>query len=330
MRQLILKALKDKGQVSGEQLGKQLNISRTAVWKHIHELRKKGYQIESSPRSGYSFIGSSDLIVPEELTSDLDTKFMGKRIVYYEEVTSTQEMAEKLARNGAVEGTVAIAEQQTGGRGRKGRIWTSPPQGGIYMSFILRPNLRPAYVIQIPLIAGVALAKTIQKILPLHANIKWPNDIYIGNKKVAGILTEMNSELDKVNYIILGIGINVNTQLDSLQEEVRSKTTSLVAEYGQSVSRASIIRQFFIEFERIYHRFLISGFSTIRHQWKMLTNTLGYRVKVYDDTTEIFGTALDIDEEGFLLIKKDDGTIEKIISGDVSLVKQEFAEPDLK
>jgi BirA family transcriptional regulator, biotin operon repressor / biotin---[acetyl-CoA-carboxylase] ligase len=322
MREKILRILKQGGPVSGEQLGKQLGISRTAVWKHVRELRARGYQIESSTNRGYSLIKSSDLILPEEIADDLPTKFIGKRIVHYDEVTSTQDIAHELAKKGAEEGTAVVAEMQTKGKGRKGKTWVSPQRGGIYVSIVLRPNLRPVHVVQIPLVVGVALARAIKDILPLNPKIKWPNDIFIGNKKVAGILTEMNSELDKVNYVIPGIGINVNTEISNLPDLVKDTATSLSFECGREVSRIAVIKRFFVELETVYEKFLALGFSSIRDEWKSLTNTLGCRVKVFDDRMEITGEAFDLDRDGFLLIKKDDGTIETIVGGEVSLVKE--------
>ena len=218
MRDSILRALKVEGHVSGEQLGRRFNISRTAVWKHVNELRRIGYEIDSSPRTGYSFVKSPDLVIPQEIALGLKTSIIGRRILYREEVTSTQDEAGEAARRGAEEGVVVISERQTRGRGRKGRSWASPPREGVYFSAVLRPNLRPSQIIQIPLIAGVAVCKAIRRVTPLEPRIKWPNDITIGGKKVAGILAEMSCDIDRVDHIVLGIGVNVNTQCSLLPE----------------------------------------------------------------------------------------------------------------
>ena len=322
MRELILKTLKQERHISGQELGKRLNISRTAIWKHINELRSRGYQIESSPKSGYTFIESTHLLLPEEIGLGLNTQVMGKHIVHYDEVSSTQDMAAELARGGAAEGTLVIAETPTKGRGRKGRSWVSPPEGGIYLSLILRPSLLPSRILQIPLIAGVALTKAIKETVPLEPLIKWPNDIVIANKKVGGILTEMSSEIDGVNYVVLGIGINVNIPASLLAEQTAGIATSLAAEYGEYISRARLVRCFLSEFEAIYTEFLASGFSPVRGEWKAANNTIGSWVKVTDGGEEIEGKALDIDDDGFLLVRKESGHVSRIISGDVSLTNR--------
>lgn len=317
MRELILKSLRQERQVSGEELGKKLNISRTAVWKHINELRSLGYQIESSPKSGYSLIKSTELLLPEEIGIDLNTQIMGKRIEHYSEVSSTQDIAAELARSGAAEGTLVIAEMQKNGRGRKGRKWVSLPEGGIYFSLILRPNLTPSQAMQIPLIAGVALTKAIKATVSLQPMIKWPNDIIVGQKKVGGILTEMNSEIDVVNHIVLGIGLNVNIPSLLFAEQTAGIATSLIDECGAYTSRANLIQCFLKEFEMIYPKFLASGFSSVRDEWKALNNTIGSRVRINDGGKETEGEALDIDIDGFLLVRKESGDVSKIISGDV-------------
>jgi len=318
MRELILKTLQQERHISGEELGKRLNVSRTAVWKHINELRNRGYKIDSSPKLGYSFIKSTHLLLPEEIGLGLNTQIMGKHIVHYDEVSSTQDIAAELARGGAAEGTLVIAEMQTKGRGRKGRSWVSLPEGGIYLSLILRPNLMPSQIVQIPLIAGVALTKAIKETVPLQPMIKWPNDIIIGKKKVGGILTEMSCEIDGVNYVVLGIGLNVNIPASLLAEQTTGIATSLAAEYGEHTSRAKLVQCFLSKFEIIYTKFLASGFISVRDEWKALNNTIGSWVKVSDGGEEIEGEALDIDNDGFLLVRKESRDISRIISGDVS------------
>ena len=250
---------------------------------------------------------------------DMDTRIVGKRVIYHEELSSTQDAADKLARSGAEEGLVVIAGKQIQGRGRKGRRWLSPSGGGVYLSIILRPPLSPVNVVQIPMVAGIAVATAIRKTTQLQAKIKWPNDIYIGRKKVAGILTEINCEMDRVNYIILGIGINVNTKIASLSKEVQGIATSLIDELDKNVSRVNLIRQFLTEFEKAYLLYVKRGLKPILLKWKTLNNTLGSRVRIYDSDTEISGKAIDLDSEGFLLVKDDAGSVHKIICGDVSL-----------
>lgn len=319
MREFILRALKEEQYVSGEEIGKRFHISRTAVWKHINELRQKGYQIDSSPRLGYMIIKSTALLLPEEVRFGLKTVKFGKRIFHYDEVDSTQAVAAELASNGAGEGTVVIAEKQTKGRGRQGRNWVSPPDGGIYLSIILRPNLMPSQIIQIPLITAVAVNTAIRRATPLHPTIKWPNDIFIAGKKVAGILTEMSCELDGVNYIVLGIGINVNTPSPLLTDLSGGIATSLAEECGEHISRVKLVQDMLSEMETIYTHFLTYGFTSIRQEWKSFNNTLGSWVRIIDGKEEFEGKALDIDNDGFLLVRKENGEIKRIVSGDVSL-----------
>ncbi len=321
MRELILKNLQQEGHISGEELGKRLNISRTAVWKHINELRRRGYQIESSPKCGYYFIESTRLLLPEEILPGLNTQIVGKHIAHYDEVTSTQDIAADMARAGAVEGTLVIAEKQNNGRGRKGRSWVSLEEG-VYLSLILRPNLIPSKVVQIPLIAGVAMTKAIRETVPLQPTIKWPNDILIDKKKIGGILTEMSSEIDGVNYVVLGIGLNVNMSASLLAKDTAGIATSIIDKCGAYTSRVKLVQCFLNEFEIVYTKFLASGFSSVRDEWKALNNTIGSRVKVSDGEKEIEGEALDIDNDGFLLVRKEDGDISRIISGDVSFTNR--------
>ena len=317
MRELILKALKQEKTVSGQELGERLNISRSAVWKHIKEFRSQGYEIASSPQAGYSLIKNTPLLLAAEIESGLNTQFIGKRILHFSEVPSTQDIAAQLAIEGALDGTVVISEMQTNGRGRKGRSWLSLPEGGIYLSIILRPRLMPSQAVQIPLVAGVALANAIIKTASLQPQIKWPNDIVIGKKKVAGILTEMSSEIDGIKYVILGIGLNVNIPGSLFTGQNAGIATSLLSAGGKSISRAQLVQGFLNEFETIYMQYLTSGFISVRETWKNLNNTLGSRVKVDNAGKEIQGEAIDIDNEGFLLVKTDVGDICRVISGDV-------------
>ena len=260
--------------------------------------------------------------MPEEIALGLKSKMFGKRVVHYDEVTSTQDIAAEMARRGAAEGTLVIAETQNDGRGRKGRHWISQKEG-IYLSLILRPNLLPSKVAQIPLIAGVALTKAIREMVPLQPTIKWPNDILIGKKKVGGILTEMSSEIDGVNYVILGIGLNVNMPAPLLVEQAAFVPTSLIDESGAYTSRVKLLQCFLYEFEIIYTKYLNFGFSSVIDEWKALNNTIGSRVKVTDGEKEIEGEALDIDNDGFLLVRKEGGDISRIISGDASLINRD-------
>ena len=319
MKELILKALQQEERVSGAELSRRLNVSRTAIWKHINGLRKRGYQIDSSPRAGYSLIKSPDLLLPEEISAGLSTNVFGRRILYRDEVASTQDVAKELAKQGAEEGTVVICERQVGGRGRKGRNWVSPPYVGVYLSIILRPRLKPSEVVQLPLLAGVVVSRAIKELTPLKPRIKWPNDIILEGGKVAGILTEVSAEIDQVDYVVLGIGINVNTPVSLLTEDIKGVATSLAAECGENVSRAKFTQCLLTEFEALYEEFLSAGFSSIREEWKILDSTIGSRVEISGGGEKMVGEVLGIDREGFLLLRGGDGEIKRIVSGDVSL-----------
>lgn len=245
------------------------------------------------------------------------TLLIGKHILHYEEVASTQDIAGKLARQGAEEGTVVIAEKQTGGRGRQGRSWISP-DGGLQLSIILRPNLEPARVIPLPLVAGVAVARAIKKVTTLQPKLKWPNDIIIARKKVGGILTETSTRKGKIDHTVVGIGLNVNTARSLFPEAIRETATSLAEESGRNIAPLELLQCLFGEFEVLYIEFLAGGFDKIREQWKAMSNTIGSQVKVDSGGAEIAGEALDIDSEGFLLLRRGNGNVERVISGDVS------------
>jgi len=320
MERKILKALREQEHISGEELGKRLHVSRTAVWKHINKLREMGYQIFSSPGRGYSLTSVPDLLLPEEIELGLNTDVFGRKIVFYHELSSTQDAAKRLAGQGEGEGTVIIADTQTHGRGRMGRGWSSLPRHGIYFSIILRPELRPSHVLQIPLIAGVAVAQAIEKATPLRPRIKWPNDIIVNGKKAGGILTETSAEIDAIDYVVLGIGLNVNTPRSLFPEEIKEAATSLSEESGEKVSRVKIIQCILVELELLYKQFTTFGFEPIRETWKALSNTIGAWVEISGmEEKKVDGKAIDIDRDGALILQKRSGSIMKILAGDVFL-----------
>ncbi len=246
----------------------------------------------------------------EEIASRLDTLTLGKRLIYYEKVGSTQNVVSELAEEGEEEGTAVIAGGQTKGRGRRGRSFISPP-GGIYLSLILRPDLKPQAVSGIPLLAGVAVTRAIRRATILKPTLKWPNDIILGRRKVGGILAEMKTERGRIQYISLGIGINVNAPPSLLPEEA----FSLADELGEHISRVSLLQHILGELEAQYTEFLTYGFEPIRRRWRKLSHTLGGWVEVEGEE----GRAQDIDSEGALILKKPDGTIFRVVSGDIPL-----------
>lgn len=239
----------NSGYVSGEELSERLDVSRTAVWKNINALRSSGYEIESVTNRGYRLISRPDLLTKEEITAGLSTAFLAKEIYYQESVDSTNEEAKRQAMHGAPNGSLFIAEEQTGGKGRLGRIWRSPRGSGLWFSILLRPSSLPEQIASLTLLAGLAVCTAIRSKTGCTAMIKWPNDVVIGSKKVCGILTEMAAEIDRVDYVIMGIGINVNNE--SFPEELQIKGTSLYLETGASVARAELLCEILKELERL-------------------------------------------------------------------------------
>jgi len=316
----ILERLRNGEPVSGEELGRAIGISRTAVWKHINELKCEGYVIDSVPSKGYCFVSAPDALLPDEIKAGLKTRIMGREVAYHKETTSTQEIAKALASQGVAEGTIVVAETQSGGRGRVGRQWSSP-QGGVYFSMILRPDMKPSEALRLPLVAGVAVAQAIKRNTKLAPKLKWPNDIMLQDRKVGGILTEMSAEIDRLDWVIIGIGLNVNTSHESYPEEVQGVATSLMELGGKIIPRVKLLQDILFEFESLYDDLVKSGFEPIRARWKALSNTIGANVVVSMPTEKVTGTAVDIDLDGALILKKGDGSLEKILAGVVSLRK---------
>lgn len=319
-RDNILAYLKEtKGDwVSGESLSAGLSVSRSAVWKHIRKLTEEGYLIKSSPGKGYMLEKASDMLLPEEIREGLKTRILGKKEIHHlKETVSTNITAKQLAAGGAPEGTLVVSEMQTGGKGRLGRNWFSPSGEGIYLSFILRPAVSPAEAPKITLMTAVAMAEALHSGPGLHVSIKWPNDILLGGKKLAGILTEISTEMDAVDYVIIGVGLNVNTV--SFPPDLKETATSLLLETGRVHSRSSLTTEFLKWFEEYYKLFQRADFKPILNRWRQFSHIGGRRIKVETISGMTSGTALDIDGDGFLMVEDDDGHIQKIYSGDITL-----------
>jgi BirA family biotin operon repressor/biotin-[acetyl-CoA-carboxylase] ligase len=298
----ILKALRERsGYLSGETLSEQLGVSRVSIWKHIHSLRKDGYVIEASSR-GYRLISSPDLLLPYEFP-DLE-----QEIHYFPEIGSTMDAARELAKKGAKEGTIVIAEAQTRGRGRLSREWLSP-EGGIYFTLILRPRISPAYAPRINLMVAVAVAATIRKLLGLKAELKWPNDVLIEGRKVCGILAEIDAETDVINFVNVGIGINANTSIPQFEKTA----TSLKDVLGREISRKDFLRALLVEIER--WRPLLMKVDLLE-EWKKLSATLKKDVRIMSLGEEVLGQAIAIDATGALILKGKDGSLRTVLVGD--------------
>ena len=317
MKTRILEFLKTTDDYfSGEELSRRLNISRSAVWKNIRELRKEGYDITAVPHRGYLLKSVPDCLTSREIQYNLKTKILGQNIIHFDEVSSTMDVAFQLGVDGAPEGTVVFAEQQTKGRGRLGRTWNSPKGKGIYCSMILRPAMTPTDVAKMTLLTAVAVCEAIEQTTSVHPRIKWPNDLLVGSKKIAGCLTELSAEMDRVRFVVVGVGINVNTPLKFLPDTA----TSLKAELKEQVNRSELVRSFLLTFETWYKQVLENGFDSVLERWKELSSTLGSKVRVTEVGKSFEGEAVGLDEYGGLIIKIPSGEVIKRMTGDVELI----------
>ncbi|WIF95647.1 biotin--[acetyl-CoA-carboxylase] ligase [Caminicella sporogenes] len=320
MKKEILEILKNNKNsfISGEELSHKLGVTRTSIWKYINILKGEGYKIESISRKGYKLIEEPDILSRDELLIELKFSKFINDIYYFDTIDSTNSFAKKLALEGAKEGTIILSNEQTGGRGRLGRVWISPPCSSISMSLILKPLIRPWDAAKITEITAAAVAIAIEKVTNLDVNIKWPNDIIIQNKKVCGILTEMSAELDNINYVIVGIGINVN--IDEFPDEIKEVATSLKKVAGKEISRKEIVINIVREFEKLYYSFIETGsLKETVEICKRKSATLGKTVKIINKSETIIAEAVDINDEGELLVRKENGEIISVISGEVSV-----------
>jgi len=310
---IILEKLKNsKGYLSGEELSSKLKISRQAFWKHIGKLTDKGYGIIASPHLGYKLESCPDKFYPWEIQHSLNTRFIGKKIQYEEVTDSTQNLAWQLGLKGAPEGTVVFAETQKKGKGRLARQWVSP-RGGIYFSLILKPNfLLIQEVPQITLLIALGCLYGIRKATGVECSVKWPNDIYLKEKKMGGILCEINAEADKIHFVVAGIGININSK------DLPSQATSLFLNLKKKSSRVNVAKRILEEIEICYRQAEREGFSNLLKEWGQFCSLWGKRVKVKVFNKRIEGEAVGIDEKGYLLLRKNNGLLEKISAGDVT------------
>ncbi|MFT3836614.1 MAG: biotin--[acetyl-CoA-carboxylase] ligase [Myxococcaceae bacterium] len=320
--ELILSFLVESGDdfTSGAALSDKLGLSRTAIWKHVETLRKLGYRIDAIPSRGYRLIEIPDRLTALELSALLATKELGRTLHYEESVESTNSLAFELAQQGAFHGEIVVAEEQTKGRGRRGRGWVSPPGKNLYFSAILRPELPPARAPELTLVAAVALAETIRE-AGAEAFIKWPNDVQVDGKKVAGILTELSADTERVHFVVVGVGVNLNLDAADFPPELRELATSLSEARKQKVPRALFTAALWTRLEEWLDRHAAEGFQPVREAWKKLSSTLGQDVLVRTERNELRGIAEDIDENGALLVKTADGKVEKVLAGDVEQLR---------
>lgn len=320
MRSQILNLLKQAGDnfLSGEYLAETLNVSRTAIWKHIKALRDNGYDIESVPRNGYRLLYSPDLLSAEEVKNSLSTKILGSDIKYFTTIDSTNNQAKKIALAGAVDGTIVISEEQGGGRGRLSRSFFCPKYKGIWFSVILRPNFLPQEAPKCTLLVAVAVVKAIYDVTGVQVGIKWPNDILYKGKKLVGILTEISAEMERINYIVIGIGIDVNISAEEMPEDIKDIATSLSQITGKKVSRLKLLNKLLYHLEQLYIMAQKHNFAPILDEWRKYSITLNQEIKVISGNDVAYGKAVDIDDDGALLVKIN-GQIKRVLAGDVSI-----------
>ena len=308
------------GVVSGAALSRLLGVSRTAVWKHVKGLRANGYQIEAVPAKGYRLLSSPKILTELDISAGLATSRIGSSLICLKETESTNAVAFRMAEEGAPEGTVVIADAQTAGKGRLGRVWLSPAGVNLYCSVVLRPSISPMAACQLTFLSVVAVARAIESCTALKPQIKWPNDILIDGKKVAGLLNEMNAETEKVNFVVLGIGVNLNVRLSDLGETLRHPASSLLEEGGVEVDRAAFARTLLTELDQLYDRFLREGEAPVRAEWLERSAIRGRSVRVSQGSREFTGVVQGVDSFGALLVRLTDGTLETVLSGDVVLI----------
>jgi BirA family biotin operon repressor/biotin-[acetyl-CoA-carboxylase] ligase len=310
----VIRLLKSAGSkaISGQEIGDKLGISRAMVWKYIKAIKAEGYNIHSTPKVGYMLQSSPDILIPDDIKTGLDTSFLGQNIIYYGNVESTNTTAKEIAPQNP-EGTVVLAETQNKGRGRMGNKWESLP-GGLWFSVILKPSIPLEHASKITLVAGLAVAKVIRN-YGIDARIKWPNDILIHGKKVCGILTEVSAEVDQINYIILGIGINANLNTQDFKTDVRNISTSLENEIGSKINRTDFLRDLLQELEHQYIRFTTQQFRSIIDDWVKLSDTIGKEVIITNPARTIVGKAIGLADNGALLVQNEQNLKEEIIAG---------------
>ena len=317
MKEEVLQVLKScQGFVSGQDLCEYFKVSRTAVWKVIVQLREEGYEIEAVNRKGYRLLSSPDILSEAEITSQMTTEVLGHEVCFFDEVDSTNNRARMLAEQGAPDGTLVIAEHQNGGKGRMGRSFFSPASGGIWMSLILKPDIPPVEASMITLIGAVAVAETM-KSYGLEAGIKWPNDVVIDKRKVTGILTEMSAGPDKINYIVVGIGINVN--MKSFPEELEQSAISMAMASGKQYHRAEIIQRVMKNFEENYQTFVKRGnLAFLRKEYDENLVHMNKEISIHEIRRVWRGISRGINDIGDLIISTDEG--ERVVrSGEVSI-----------
>lgn len=321
MKEKILALLREReAYVSGQELCEHFGVSRTAIWKHIQNLKKEGYEIDSVSNKGYRLLSEPDRITREAVLSRLTTKWAGRELVFFDETDSTNIRAKVLGEEGAPHGTLVVAEKQNAGRGRRGRTWVSPAGESIYMTLLLKPEIAIANASMLTLVAAMAIAGAVDQAMgQAHScGIKWPNDIIVNGKKLCGILTEMTAEADYINHIVVGMGINVN--IEDFAPEVAEVATSMRLEAGHRFVRADIIADVMSYFEKYYEIFVqTQDLSGLVDAYNDMLLNCGRQVRIIEQTGEQIATAKGITRTGSLVVADDAGVEREIIAGEVSV-----------
>ncbi len=304
--------------VSGESVAKKCGVTRAAIWKEIQSLREMGYSIDSHPHDGYQLISVPDKLFADEVMDGLETRYIGKRVFSYESLDSTNIAAWKLGEQGSPEGSCVLAEHQKKGRGRLGREWVSPKGKNLLMSVLLRPQVAPSDVAKITLILALSAVRAVKRLTDVSLGVKWPNDLLYREKKVGGILTEMNAEADKIHFVVAGLGLNIN----SAQDELPDTATSLSVIAGAKQPRVKILQAILAELEHDLDIFKSGGFEKLAEEWESYSETTGKRVSVSLLGRTLQGEARGIDKDGALWVRTDTGILEKVLSGDVQHLRR--------
>ena len=308
--------------VSGAELAQRLGVSRAAIWSRIEDLRKLGYGIEAKPHQGYRLVSTPDAVYADDIMARLSAdRIVGRDIRVFKSTSSTNDIVEKLAIDGAGEGVVVFADTQTKGRGRLGRKWISTSGLGLYFSLLLRPDIAPMESTQYTLATATAIRRAIEKTSGLAADIKWPNDLLAGGRKLVGVLTELRADPDRVKYLLIGIGINVNHKFEDMDPEVRDLATSICIQTNKETNRADLAVSVLQELEADYKRLRTGRFNEVSEEWERYCTTVGSNVTIRMGARQISGFAEALDDEGCLLVRAEHGRLEKIIGGDVTLEK---------
>lgn len=322
-QQEILRLFRERGSecLSGEEISQTLGVTRSAVWKQIGLLRERGYRIEAFPSRGYRLIASPDSLEPAEIGAGLDTAIVGREILYFEETDSTNVRAHDLGEQGKEEGVAVIAESQSAGKGRMGRQWTSPPGVNLYTSVLLRPPILPRFAPQLTFLSAVGVARALQEACGVEPRVKWPNDVLLGGRKVAGLLNEMSAETEKIHYVVLGIGVNLNMTRDQFPPDLRYPATSVLLERGEPVRRSGFARALYRYLDRLYRQYLTEGVTPILAAWEELFDLRGRLAEVEFPDRRIRGRVEGLDGDGALLLRLANGALERVLAGDVRPVE---------